>query len=313
MLLSGKNRMNREWETKCLGFARFRALFGQGIGRMLAEALVANGEHGLGWMVSAMRSKRETDADLSSEFAGAKVYIASRKESVLKQVCDEINSSEGATGSCHYLVTNLSSKADCYKLADDLKAAGETKLHILANNSGITWGSPLEDFPEKEGWDKLMALNVKCMFYLTTACLPLLEAAGKAGGNKDPARVINVSSVASVSPVISGLGAAGTVTPSCEQAMKREGNGVFEPRNAHFSDVESFQTPRRRLLSTILRGHWPDSSSARTSSSTWVARATGTVKPMLMFALSSTFCRPSHPVSSPPACLPSAFKTTAIS
>jgi hypothetical protein len=59
-----------------------------------------------------------------------------------------------------------------------------------------------------------MNLNVKAMFYLTTACLPMLQAAGKEGGNADPAHVLNITSGAGVSPVISGLGAPGSVTPS---------------------------------------------------------------------------------------------------
>jgi len=53
-------------------------------------------------------------------------------------VAKEINESKGAKGECRVLTTNLSGKDDCYKLAEDLKKAGETKLHILVNNSGIT-------------------------------------------------------------------------------------------------------------------------------------------------------------------------------
>ncbi|KAI9006386.1 putative NADPH-dependent beta-ketoacyl reductase [Hyaloraphidium curvatum] len=185
---------------------------GSGIGKMIAEALVAN---------------------------GARVYIASRKQKVLEEVVNEINSAEGATGECRYLVANLAGKADCYKLADDLRKAGESKLHILVANSGITWGAPLEDFPEKEGWDNLFNLNVKSMFYLTTACLPLLEAAGKEGGTTDPARVINITSVAGVSSVISGLGAGGTVTPSYA-ATKAAGN--------HLTRVMSGQLIKRNIL-----------------------------------------------------------------
>jgi len=47
--------------------------------------------------------------------------------------------------------------------------AKESKLHILVNNSGATWGAPYDDFPEKEGWDRVMALNVKAIFYCSYA------------------------------------------------------------------------------------------------------------------------------------------------
>lgn len=43
-----------------------------------------------------------------------------------------------------------------YRLKDK-----ESKLHVLVNNTGMAWGGPLEDFPEENGWDKLMGTNVK--------------------------------------------------------------------------------------------------------------------------------------------------------
>jgi NAD(P)-dependent dehydrogenase (short-subunit alcohol dehydrogenase family) len=38
-------------------------------------------------------------------------------------------------------------------------------LHILVNNSGVSWGSPFEAVPEDKGWDNVMAVNVKSLFY----------------------------------------------------------------------------------------------------------------------------------------------------
>lgn len=38
-------------------------------------------------------------------------------------------------------------------------------LHILVNNSGASWGSPFHDVPEDKGWDNIMAVNVKSLFY----------------------------------------------------------------------------------------------------------------------------------------------------
>src|SRR4051812_25256868 len=69
---------------------------------------------------------------------------------------------------------------------------------------------PLTSFPERDGWDRLLALNIKSMFYLTVGALPLLEAAAVQG---DPSRVINVSSMASVGPQAEGpLSAEGSGT-----------------------------------------------------------------------------------------------------
>lgn len=38
-------------------------------------------------------------------------------------------------------------------------------LHILVNNSGVTWGAPFDAVPEDKGWDNIFAVNVKALFY----------------------------------------------------------------------------------------------------------------------------------------------------
>jgi NAD(P)-dependent dehydrogenase (short-subunit alcohol dehydrogenase family) len=70
-------------------------------------------------------------------------------------------------------------------------AKRETAVHVLVNNAGATWGAPLEEFPEA-GWDKIMGVNVKGVFFLTTKLLPLLR---RAATKDDPARVINIGSI----------------------------------------------------------------------------------------------------------------------
>ncbi|TDL18488.1 rhamnolipids biosynthesis 3-oxoacyl-reductase [Rickenella mellea] len=148
---------------------------GSGIGKMIASALVAN---------------------------GAKVYIAARKESQLKAAADELNAS--GPGKCHYIVADLGSKAGCDALVAEIKKR-ESKIHILVNNSGATWGASWDNFPEKEGWDRVLALNVKSIFYMTSGLSDLLE---KDSTSQDPARVINISSVAGVSAHAEGSSVA---------------------------------------------------------------------------------------------------------
>lgn len=58
----------------------------------------------------------------------------------------------------------------------------------------ICRGAPYHDFPES-GWDKIMALNVKAIFYTTVGFEPLLLKGATAD---DPSRVINISSMAGV-------------------------------------------------------------------------------------------------------------------
>jgi 2-deoxy-D-gluconate 3-dehydrogenase len=80
--------------------------------------------------------------------------------------------------------------AGCQKLADEI-AAREPQLDILINNAGVSWGAPIDEFPES-GWDKVMDTNVKGVFFLTQKLLPLLRQSGTA---EDPARVVNVGSI----------------------------------------------------------------------------------------------------------------------
>ena len=134
---------------------------GKGIGKMISQALVQN---------------------------GANVYICSRKESLLTATASELNTL--GPGRCFPLAGDLSTLAGIQGLTTQLKAR-EKHLHILVNNSGCTWGAPLESYPD-QAWDKVMTLNVKSVFQLTVEALPLLEAAGTL---RDPARVINIGSV----------------------------------------------------------------------------------------------------------------------
>ncbi|MCW8836987.1 MAG: SDR family oxidoreductase [Rhodospirillales bacterium] len=138
-------------------------------------ALVTGGSRGIGAMIA--RGFVEN---------GAKTYISSRKADVCDQVAKELS----AHGECISLPADLSSQEEITRLAKELSAR-ESALHILVNNAGAAWGAPFDEFPET-GWDKVMDLNVKSMFFMTQALMPQLEAAATAD---DPARVINIGSI----------------------------------------------------------------------------------------------------------------------
>ena len=67
----------------------------------------------------------------------------------------------------------------------------EGALHILVNNAGTAWAAPLATYPDS-AWDKVLALNVKAVFNLSRACLPLLEQSATPG---NPGRIINLGSI----------------------------------------------------------------------------------------------------------------------
>jgi NAD(P)-dependent dehydrogenase (short-subunit alcohol dehydrogenase family) len=119
--------------------------------------------------------------------AGAKVYLSSRKADVCEALAEELRS-EG--GDVTALPADLSTEAACAALAGELEGL-EASLDILVNNAGATWGAPIEEFDEA-AWERVLALNVKGVFFTTKYLLPLLNAAGSA---EAPARVINVGSI----------------------------------------------------------------------------------------------------------------------
>jgi NAD(P)-dependent dehydrogenase (short-subunit alcohol dehydrogenase family) len=138
-------------------------------------ALVTGGSRGIGLMIA--RGYVE---------AGAKVYVSSRK----KEACDQVAAELSRHGTCVSMPGDCGTQAGCEALAAAV-AARESRLDILVNNAGANWGAPLAEYPDA-AWDKVLALNLKAIFHLTRACLPLLRAAATAA---DPARVINIGSI----------------------------------------------------------------------------------------------------------------------
>jgi NAD(P)-dependent dehydrogenase (short-subunit alcohol dehydrogenase family) len=138
-------------------------------------ALVTGGTSGIGLMIA--RGFVE---------AGARVYVASRKADACEQVAKELS----AIGTCVGIPADLGTQEGVQGLAREI-AEREPALHILVNNAGANWAAPLGQYPES-GWDKVMTLNLKSVFFLTEALIPRLAAAAS---DEDPARVINIGSI----------------------------------------------------------------------------------------------------------------------
>lgn len=139
------------------------------------KAIVTGGSRGIGAMIA--RGFVEN---------GVKTYITSRKG----EVCDAMAAELSQYGTCISIPADLSKMEgiDGFVKAFTEK---ESKLDILVNNAGATWGAPLEEFPES-GWDKIMDINVKSIFFLTKALLPQIREAAK---GKDHASIINIGSI----------------------------------------------------------------------------------------------------------------------
>ena len=146
-------------------------------------ALVTGGGSGIGWMIAEAYAR-----------AGARVYIASRKQAELDARIAEL----GGAGDCRSIVADLSHEEGCNGLGDVIERR-EGRLDILVNNAGANWGAPYEEFPES-AWDRVLDVNVKGVFQLTRRLTPQLAAAAT---HEDPARVINIGSIDGISvPVL---------------------------------------------------------------------------------------------------------------
>jgi len=137
--------------------------------------LVTGGSRGIGEMIA----RGFVDA-------GARVYISSRKADVGAALASELSSQ----GFCVSLPADLSTEAECRRLADEL-ATRESSLDVLVNNAGATWGAPMATYDEA-AFERVLALNVKGVFHLTKFLRPLLERTASADS---PARVINIGSI----------------------------------------------------------------------------------------------------------------------
>ena len=139
--------------------------------------LVTGGSRGIGEMIASGFLQN-----------GAKVYISSRKAAACDATAARLADEHG--GECVSLPADLSGLDGIDSLTAQLSER-EPHLDVLVNNAGVSWGAPIDTYPES-GWDKVMNTNLKGVFFLTQRLLPLLEAAATA---EDPARVINIGSI----------------------------------------------------------------------------------------------------------------------
>ncbi|HET6875869.1 MAG TPA: SDR family NAD(P)-dependent oxidoreductase, partial [Acidimicrobiales bacterium] len=115
-------------------------------------AVVTGGSRGIGEMIAA--------GFLAN---GARVYITSRKADVCDATAKRLADEYG--GECVSLPADLSKLEGIDDFAARLRER-ESAVHVLVNNAGVSWGAPLDEFPEV-GWDKVMDTNVKGVFFLT--------------------------------------------------------------------------------------------------------------------------------------------------
>jgi NAD(P)-dependent dehydrogenase (short-subunit alcohol dehydrogenase family) len=191
-------------------------------------ALVTGGAQGLGRMIAEGLLR-----------AGATVVFTSRKADICEAAAAEMES----LGTCIPLAADLSLPEAAVDLANRFRATAGDKLHILVNNAGKTWGAPVDSFPDK-GWPGVITVNVQAPFTLVRELLPELAAAGT---SDDPARVINIGSVAG--KATQGLSAYSySASKAAIHMLSRDLAGDLAARNIN--------------VNAVLPGYFPTSMTA---------------------------------------------------
>ena len=138
-------------------------------------AVVTGGANGIGEAYSVGMAKE-----------GARVVIADVDQEAGERVIQEIKK---AGGEGIFVRTDVSRKEDVENMvAETIKAYG--KLDIIVNNAGILFTAPVEETTE-EMWDKLLAVNVKGLFFCA-------QAAAKEMKKQKKGKIINISSIAAI-------------------------------------------------------------------------------------------------------------------
>lgn len=135
--------------------------------------VVTGGSRGIGEMIA--RAYVEN---------GAKVILSSRKAADVEALAAELGSA--ATP----IPADLSQMAEIERFAAEVAKVTD-KVHVLFNNAGASWGAGFDEFPEI-GWDKIMDINLKSVFFLSQKLIHLLEAAATP---EDNARIVNIGSI----------------------------------------------------------------------------------------------------------------------
>ncbi|MEH7307310.1 SDR family oxidoreductase [Neobacillus drentensis] len=136
-------------------------------------AIVTGGGRGLGQQIA------EGFAE-----AGAHVVVCSRK----LEACEEVSDGLKKLG-----VDTFALKCDVTNPEDVRKVVEQTmerfgRIDILVNNSGASWGAPVEEMP-LEAWKKVMDVNVTGTFLMS-------QAVGKVMLQQKSGKIINIASVA---------------------------------------------------------------------------------------------------------------------
>lgn len=136
-------------------------------------AIVTGGGRGLGEQIAVGLAE-----------AGADVVVCSRKQAACDEVAEQIRSLGRKSLS---IACDVTVPEDVQRVVDEtISTFG--KIDILVNNSGISWGAPVEEYP-LEKFNQVLNVNVTGAFLMS-------QAAGRHMLEQKYGKIINIASVA---------------------------------------------------------------------------------------------------------------------
>tara|TARA_B100000674_G_scaffold113746_1_gene85060 strand:- start:1010 stop:1813 length:804 start_codon:yes stop_codon:yes gene_type:complete len=139
--------------------------------------LVSGGSRGIGEMIASTFLAN-----------GAKVYISSRSIEDSMKTAEKLTNKFNAK--CFAIPCDISSLNGIEDLHNKF-IKFEKNLDVLVNNAGAVWGEAFDNFSEL-GWNKVMDLNVKSMFFMIKKFKSLLKVNSSL---EKPGRIINIGSI----------------------------------------------------------------------------------------------------------------------
>lgn len=140
------------------------------------RALVTGATSGIGRMIARGLAQ-----------AGVEMWVVARHAADVDEIVAELG------GNARGVAADVTTDEGLAAIA---AALGDRPLHILVNNAGTNRNTPL-DGEGREDFEAVLNLNLGAPFLLTRKLLPQLE---KAASRDDPARIINIASIAALSP-----------------------------------------------------------------------------------------------------------------
>ncbi len=115
---------------------------------------------------------------------GARVALFDINDVKGKEVEDALSAKGGKAKYFHCDVSKVSE----IEAAVNLVAKSFGTINILVNNAGILHSTKVEDINEEE-WDRMMAINLKSVFFMSQKVLPFFKQNGKG-------KIVNTASLA---------------------------------------------------------------------------------------------------------------------